>query len=134
MTVVTGTSSIVFTDLVGSTALRSQLGEAAADRLQHHHDAALADVVAAHRGRVVKRSGDGLMASFESASEAVAAAVAMHQAIERLGRQRRLDLRLRLGISAGDVSSRLDQLRTTRKRRYRPMSDTPPEDFDGCPA
>ena len=110
MTVVTGTSSIVFTDLVGSTALRSQLGEAAADRLQHHHDAALADVVAAHRGRVVKRSGDGLMASFESASEAVAAAVAMHQAIERLGRQRRLDLRLRLGISAGDVSSRLDQL------------------------
>ena len=100
----TGTATIVFTDLAGSTELRSGLGEEAADELRREHDAALSEVVAAHRGRVVKGGGDGIMAAFESASDGVAAAVGMQQAVHELGRRHRLRLAIRVGVSAGDVS------------------------------
>ena len=104
MPALTGTATIVFTDLVGSTALRSRLGEQAADDLRREHDAALADVVVTHRGRVVKGAGDGIMAAFDSASDAVVASVAMQRAVAAMGRRRRLELAIRVGISAGDVS------------------------------
>ena len=100
----TGTATIVFTDLVGSTVLRSGLGERAADELRREHDAALSDAVVAHAGRVVKGAGDGILAAFESASDAVASAVVMQQAVHGIGRRRRLGLAIRVGISAGDVS------------------------------
>jgi class 3 adenylate cyclase len=100
----TGTATIVVTDLVGSTPLRSALGEHAADDLRREHDAALTAVVTAHRGRVVKGAGDGVLAAFESASDAVAAAVEMQRTVFELGRRRRVRLAMRVGISAGDVS------------------------------
>ena len=100
----TGTATIVLTDLVGSTALRSQLGERAADELRRDHDAALTAAVSAHRGRVVKGAGDGILAAFDSASDGVAAAVAMQQAVHELGRRRRLRAGDPGGVSAGDVS------------------------------
>ena len=100
----TETATVVFTDLADSTRLRADLGEHGADELRRHHDAALADVVAAHHGQVVKGAGDGIVATFEAASQGVAAAVAMQQAIEVLGWRRRLKLAIRVGVSAGDVS------------------------------
>jgi class 3 adenylate cyclase len=100
----TGTATIVFTDLAASTELRAGLGEGAADNLRRQHDAALAAAVAAHRGRVVKGAGDGILAAFDSASDGVLAAVAMQQAVYELGRRHRLRLAMRVGISAGDVS------------------------------
>jgi len=39
-------AAVLFTDLVESTALRTRLGEDAADALQHHHDRLLADAIA----------------------------------------------------------------------------------------
>ena len=75
-----------------------------ADELRREHDAALADAVVTHRGRVVKGAGDGILAAFESASDAVKASVAMQRAVEAMGRRRRLELAIRVGISAGDVS------------------------------
>jgi class 3 adenylate cyclase len=100
----TGTATIVFTDLAGSTELRSGLGERAAGDLRREHDAALAALVIAHRGRVVKGAGDGILAAFDSASDGVTAAVAMQQAVHELGRRHRIRLGMRVGISAGDVS------------------------------
>jgi hypothetical protein len=100
----TGTATIVFTDLAGSTALRSGLGERAADDLRREHDAVLAVTVTTHQGRVVKGAGDGILAAFEAASDGVAAAVAMQQAVYDLGRRHRLRLAMRVGLSAGDVS------------------------------
>lgn len=57
-------------------------------------------------GRVVKGLGDGLMATYASASDAVASAVRMQQAIERANRTERLaaQLSVRVGISSGDVT------------------------------
>ncbi len=100
----TTTATVVFTDLVGSTALRAQLGEEGADRLRRDHDSALSDVVGSNGGEVVKGGGDGLLCLFDSASDALSAAVQMQKAIVDLGRRRRLDLRIRIGLSVGDVA------------------------------
>jgi class 3 adenylate cyclase/tetratricopeptide (TPR) repeat protein len=94
-----GTRSVLFTDLVSSTRLRVELGEEGADALRRTHDALLRDAVIACNGAVVKGLGDGIMATFESAADAVAAAVAIQQAVHT---QR---FEVRVGVSIGDVSS-----------------------------
>ncbi len=98
------TATVLFTDLVGSTELRSRLGEQGADELRRTHDRLLTGAVEAGGGRVVKGLGDGIMATFPGTSDAVTAAVAIQQAIARHNRSapaRRLEVRI--GISGGDV-------------------------------
>ncbi|MGH8974531.1 MAG: ATP-binding protein [Acidimicrobiia bacterium] len=97
------TAIVLFTDLVGSTELRSRLGEDAAEELRHEHDALVAGAVEAGRGNLVKNLGDGIMATFTGASDALAAAVAIQQAIGRHNRSSAAPLEVRIGISAGDV-------------------------------
>ena len=97
------TAIVLFTDLVGSTELRSRLGEKAADELRHVHDALVAGAVEAGRGVLVKNLGDGIMATFTGAADAVGAAVAIQQAIGRHNRSSAAALEVRIGISAGDV-------------------------------
>jgi class 3 adenylate cyclase/tetratricopeptide (TPR) repeat protein len=100
------TATVVFTDLVGSTALRTRLGEEAADDLRRLHDALLTARVEAHGGRIIKGTGDGLVAAFGSASDALTAAVEIQQAIA--AHNRRFDavaaLSVRIGLSTGDVA------------------------------
>jgi predicted ATPase/class 3 adenylate cyclase len=97
------TAIVLFTDLVGSTELRSQVGEDAADGLRQQHDTLVAKAVEANRGTVVKNLGDGVMATFAGASDAVGAAVMIQQAIGRHNRSGAAALEVRIGISAGDV-------------------------------
>ncbi|MSO79387.1 MAG: adenylate/guanylate cyclase domain-containing protein [Acidimicrobiia bacterium] len=101
-----GTATILFTDLVGSTELRSRLGDGAADELRRAHDQLLTAAVEEHGGTLVKRLGDGVMAAFGATADAVAAAATMQRAIDRANRRvddaRRLSVRI--GVSAGDVS------------------------------
>src|SRR5436853_7301085 len=80
------TAIVVFTDLVGSTELRSRLGEDAAEELRRNHDHMIAGAVGAHRGKLVKNLGDGMMATFAGASDALAAVVAIQQALDRHNR------------------------------------------------
>lgn len=103
---VRATAIVLFTDLVGSTALRSQVGEEAAEELRRHHDRLLVAAVESHGGRVVKGLGDGIMATFGGAADAVAAAVQIQQAIDRLARTAKtpVPLAVRVGLSAGDVT------------------------------
>jgi class 3 adenylate cyclase len=56
--------TILFTDLVGSTATLARLGEEAADELRQAHLAILREAIAQAAGREVKNLGDGLMAVF----------------------------------------------------------------------
>jgi class 3 adenylate cyclase len=104
------TLSVLFTDVVGSTELRAALGEDAADLERRAHDEVLTAAVTVHAGTVVKGLGDGILATFKSAAEAVAAAIDMQQAVELRGR---IDpgsrpgfepVSIRIGISVGDVS------------------------------
>ena len=97
------TAIVLFTDLVGSTELRSRLGEAAADDLRRQHDALVTGGVAGNGGTVVKNLGDGFMATFGGASDAVAAAIAIQQAIARHNRAGGTPIQVRVGVSAGDV-------------------------------
>jgi class 3 adenylate cyclase len=98
------TAIVLFTDLVGSTELRSRLGEAAAEDLRRQHDALVTGAVEGAGGTVVKNLGDGLMATFGGASDGVAAAVAIQQTIDRHNRSGATALGVRIGISAGDVA------------------------------
>ena len=97
------TAIVLFTDLVGSTELRSRLGEDAADALRKQHDVLVAGAIETNRGAVVKNLGDGIMATFIGASDAVSAAVATQQGIDRHNRSSPTALEVRIGISAGDV-------------------------------
>jgi class 3 adenylate cyclase len=98
------TATIVVCDLVASTELRVSVGEEQADAVRRDVDAALGDSATAHGGTVVKGLGDGVLALFAGAADAVAAGVAMQQAATRLAQQVGSPLGLRVGISAGDVS------------------------------
>jgi len=96
------TVTVLFTDLVGSTALFTRLGPRG-DVVRRSHFAALRAAVAAHGGEEVKNLGDGLMVSFASAGSALACAVSMQHAITRLGG--RDPQEIRIGVSAGDVTA-----------------------------
>src|SRR5712691_37266 len=100
-----GLITILFTDLVGSTELASEIGDAAADELRRDHFASLREAVAATGGTEVKTIGDALMVSYPGAADALAGAATMQRAVERhnrkLGAAR---LAMRVGISAGDAS------------------------------
>ena len=100
------TTIVLFTDIVGSTELRGRLGEDAADELRRAHDRLLVQTVESNGGRMVKGLGDGIMATFAGASDAVAAAVAIQQEIDRLVRSGKVavPLAVRVGVSAGDVA------------------------------
>jgi len=102
-----GTLTILFTDVVGSTELRGRLGDEATEELRRRHDQMLAQAVEANNGQVVKGLGDGVMATFTGASDAVAAAVAIQQAVDRLNRSVTTPslVAVRVGLSAGDVTS-----------------------------
>jgi class 3 adenylate cyclase len=109
------TATVLFTDLVGSTELRGRLGEEAADELRRKHDQLLAQAVDANNGRIVKGLGDGIMATFTGASDAVTAAVAIQQALDRLNRSGKVPvpLAVRVGLSAGDVTFEDDDVHGT---------------------
>ena len=95
--------TILFSDLVRSTELLSRLGDDAAGELRRMHFRLLRDAVRKHRGTEVKSLGDGVMATFASAIDAVKCAIAMQQSVHRQG-QANPDLRLemRIGLHAGE--------------------------------
>jgi len=95
--------SVLFTDLVGSTALSSSVSPDVGDRLRREHFDVLRRAVAEADGTEVKNLGDGLMVVFATASAALACAVGMQQATEVDNRDRELPFGLRVGISAGEA-------------------------------
>ena len=96
--------ALLFTDMVGSTALASSLAPDAADELRRDHFSILRQAVAEADGREVKNLGDGVMVVFGSASAALSCAVAMQQGTERDNRARQQTVELRVGLSGGEVS------------------------------
>ena len=97
-----GTITLLFTDLVGSTALAQNLGDDQAEQLRRTHFQLLRDAVAARAGEETKNLGDGLMVVFASAVDALGCAVAMQQAVhrhnERAEEQRQLPVRVGLHV------------------------------------
>jgi class 3 adenylate cyclase len=73
--------TILFTDIEGSTTLTQSLGDAKAQELLRTHNAIVREAVQARGGSEIKHTGDGIMASFPSASRAVECAIAIQRAI-----------------------------------------------------
>jgi class 3 adenylate cyclase len=101
--------AILFTDLVGSTALYSRQGDSRAYNLVRQHFERLFQVVDEHNGAVVKTIGDAIMAAFTVPTDALEAAIAMHQQLKSLNQQLDLppaeELILKIGIDAGPCIS-----------------------------
>jgi class 3 adenylate cyclase len=92
--------AVVFTDLVGSTERATALGDERWKATIARHDAEIARIVAQNGGRVVKTTGDGVLATFPSTSRAL-------RAVDRIRAQLRVDdLDVRVGIHVGDVERR----------------------------
>ncbi|MGZ6912899.1 MAG: adenylate/guanylate cyclase domain-containing protein, partial [Acidimicrobiia bacterium] len=102
--VVARTGTILFTDLVGSTALRTALGDEAFDEQRRRHDRLLAGAIERYRGELVKHEGDGVMAMFGSAADAIGCAASMQRAVDRTLGGPEARFVMRVGVSAGDVS------------------------------
>lgn len=95
--------AILFSDLVGSTALYSTIGDAAAFRLVDDHFDMIRAAVASHDGALVKTMGDAVMASFHDIDACVRAATLV---LSRVGafceaREHGALLAIKLGINAG---------------------------------
>ena len=97
------TVTVVFTDVVGSTAWRSRVGDVVADGRSAELERASREVVPSLGGTVVKSLGDGVMATFTSAVVALEAAAASLQAVARRLRIGGGEVCLRVGVSTGDM-------------------------------
>jgi class 3 adenylate cyclase len=97
-------TTILFTDVVGSTELSQRLSPDSAEEVRRRHFSILRQTIAEAGGTEVKNLGDGLMVMFASASAALACAVAMQQAVERDNREREHSVGLRVGLSGGEVT------------------------------
>jgi class 3 adenylate cyclase len=85
--------TIVFTDVVGSTKMYGETGDARAFRLVHDHFEVLREVIVLNRGAIVKTVGDAVMAVFVDPRDAVTAALRFGSAVA--------PLRLRVGMHRG---------------------------------
>ncbi|HZR14334.1 MAG TPA: AAA family ATPase [Acidimicrobiia bacterium] len=99
-----GTRTVLITDMVGSTALRTHLGDNDADRLRDEHERLLRDTVSRHGGAVVKSTGDGVMAVFDGATDGIECAVGIQHAVAAQARRTGLPVEIRIGVAAGDVT------------------------------
>ena len=98
-----GFRAIMFTDLKDSTLMTTLYGDAKALHLLHVHNALTRNSLNAHRGREVKHTGDGIMASFASAPDAVECAIAIQKAFAAYNQEHpETPLYLRIGLSAGE--------------------------------
>jgi class 3 adenylate cyclase len=95
---------VLFTDVVGSTALSQLVSAERADELRRSHVADLQRAVEDQGGDVVKHLGDGVMAIFDSSTAAMAAAEAMQRSVDLSNRTGEHHVGLRVGLSAGEVS------------------------------
>ena len=90
-------ATILFTDIVGSTAVAERLGDRAWTQLVHEHNMRIRAAIDRHRGREIDCAGDGMLAMFDGAARAVQAAALMDPAVADLG------IRVRVGIHSGEV-------------------------------
>jgi class 3 adenylate cyclase len=95
--------AIMFTDLKDSTLMTTMFGDTKALHLLHIHNLLTRNALRDHRGREVKHTGDGIMASFASVDDAVECAIAIQRAFAAHNRANPDSaMYLRIGLSAGE--------------------------------
>jgi pimeloyl-ACP methyl ester carboxylesterase len=97
-------ATVMFTDIVDSTAHAARLGDRRWLELLDRHDAIVGRLVEQNRGRVVKSTGDGLFATFDGPARAIECARSAAAAADPLG------IKLRAGLHAGECVRRGDDV------------------------
>ena len=115
----TGTVTLLFTDIEGSTKLLERLGADAYTGVLQLHRRLLAEAVERHAGYPVDEEGDALFVAFASAEDAVAAAADGLRALADADWPPGAAVRVRVGIHSGGTA------------RLAPMDPDP--DPDRCP-
>jgi class 3 adenylate cyclase len=89
-------ATVLFTDIVDSTRLAAELGDRRWHRLLVDHQEVVRRQLARFRGREVKTTGDGFLATFDGPARAIRAAAAIRAAVRELG------LEVRVGLHTGE--------------------------------
>jgi class 3 adenylate cyclase len=97
-------ATVLFTDIVDSTAHAARIGDRGWRRILDSHDALAAREVDRWRGRVVKTTGDGILASFDGPGRAIACATSLVEGTRGLG------LEVRAGLHTGECEMRGDDM------------------------
>ncbi len=92
-------ATVLFTDIVDSTATLAHIGDAAWRDLLLAHNALMREVINTYRGREVTTTGDGFLVVFDGATRAVRCGAAMVRATQASG------VRIRVGIHTGEIES-----------------------------
>lgn len=100
-------ATVMFTDIVDSTAQLSRLGDRDWRQVLDRHDALVDRTIERHRGRKVKSMGDGVLATFDGPARAVRCAAAIRDGVEAL------DIQVRAGVHTGEVELRGDDVSGT---------------------
>lgn len=90
-------ATVLFTDIVGSTELAAELGDARWLELRAVHDYLVRQNLATFRGREIKTTGDGFLATFDGPARAVYCAVRIRDAAHSLGSE------IRAGLHTGEI-------------------------------
>jgi class 3 adenylate cyclase len=93
-------STVMFTDIVASTAHAVQLGDQRWRALLDRHDAVVRAELSRVGGVEIKFIGDGLLATFDGPGRAIDCAFAMREAVRPLG------IQIRIGIHTGEIELR----------------------------
>jgi class 3 adenylate cyclase len=97
-------ATVLFTDIVASTERAAELGDRRWGELLQVHDDLGTRLVEQWGGRVVKSTGDGLLATFDGPGRAIACAAALRDQLAGI------DLQIRAGLHAGEVELRGDDV------------------------
>ena len=90
-------STVLFTDLVGSTDKACEVGDACWKELLERHNVAVREQLARYRGVEVKTTGDGFLATFDGPARAVKCAQSICETVRPLG------LEVRAGCHTGEI-------------------------------
>ncbi len=89
--------TVLFTDIVDSTRSSAAAGDSKWHEVLDSHDRITRGLIDQHRGRVVKSTGDGLLAVFEVPSQGVSCGLEMCEALSGIG------VNIRAGVHAGEI-------------------------------
>jgi class 3 adenylate cyclase len=97
-------AAVLFTDIVASTERAAALGDRRWSSLLGSHDVVAQAIIDQHGGRLVKLTGDGVLATFDGPGRAIRCAFALRDALDPLG------ITIRAGLHTGEVELRGDDI------------------------
>ena len=97
-------ATVMFVDMVDSTRIAATLGDKAWREVSDRYHRAIAGEISRSRGRIIKSTGDGVLATFDGPARAIRCGLAMCEAVGSLG------LALKVGLHSGEIELMSDDI------------------------